>query len=237
LRSSKTKQQLDQKHVWGPVTGLDMDVHRVRVALPQDGIDCMLLDGLIEHEAIDPFVKQAVASGGTFRLVRLPCSIAGSPELFVTRARVTATIREASDTRPEIYSIFPTRLEIEDESETEFSIGPKLSIGQAVELSGFDFVRRVKTTLPRSLITGLWSPNTAEWILKPSSLKEGLIGTWSFLFVLRWSTQPQPLAVSVSVIVEATPRQESLFPRLFLRSKKLRNEYRRWDPKTCRDVL
>jgi hypothetical protein len=216
----------------------DQDYERgTKVGLPAKNFDCYAIDALGEHEAVDPLIRQDLQRGVLFRLIRIPCSISPGPRLMVTRARVTASLKEDAEPSAQIYSISPTKIEVEGETVSEISIGPSLDILHAVKVSGFKWAKRIKMSQPRSLVTGFWFPTGAEWILEPGNDSRGLERTWNFLFTLRWSHQVRPLSVEVRVVIEATPVEDGLFRRLFLRSRTVQHLYRAWDPATCSDAL
>jgi hypothetical protein len=178
-----------------------------RVKMPERTFDCVRLDALRDHPAIDSVVRAEVASGVPFRLVRFPFSLAGPAEGRVTVARFTVQVLDEDDSSPRIHSIYPERLEVEgDEHTTEAAIEPQLKVGAAIDVRAGRLGRKIVARHARSVIVGFWSQDGAEWMLQPPSDDGALEGTWEFFVVLRWSRRVLPFrfVLGASAVIVST---------------------------------
>jgi hypothetical protein len=164
--------------------------------MPESTFDCVRLDALIDHPAIDAVVRAELADGVPFRLIRFPFSLRPSPAGRVIEGRFTVQVLGEQGAIPRVHSIFPERLRVEgDEYTTEAAIEPKLAIGSVIDIGSARLGRTIVSRHARSVIVGFWSENGAEWVVRPLAEGEQLEGTWEFLVVTRWPHTVLPLRV------------------------------------------
>jgi hypothetical protein len=171
------------------------------VELPRSTFDCVSLDGLQDHPAVDALVRAELGAGVPFRILRFPFSLRGPPEGSVSEIRVT--VRFLEETAPRVHSIYPDRIEVVDEQTSEVVLEPSLKLGDAVEVGVGRVGRKIVARQSRSLIVGYWSEHGAEWALRPPD-DSGLEGSWEFFLVARWQGPVVPLAVSLGLSAVVT---------------------------------
>ena len=171
-----------------------------RVAMPESTFDCVRLDVLADHPAIDAMVRAELTAGVPFRLVRFPFSLWPPAAGRVTEARFNVRLLAGNGAVPRVHSIFPERLQVEgDERTMEVAIEPKLAIGSVIDIGAARLGRKIVAHHARSIIVGFWSETGAEWAVRPPAEDEQLEGTWEFLVVVRWPSQVLPLRVGLGV--------------------------------------
>ncbi|MBR7834458.1 hypothetical protein KDL01_14380 [Actinospica durhamensis] len=171
------------------------------VHLPKSFLDCLSLDTLEHHPAVDPAVRARLAQGERFRLLRLPFSVRAAGEGVVEELRLILEV----DAPPVVHSIFPVREEITAQSTRELSFGPALTLGP-VQLGAGRVGRTVVLELATAVTLGYWAENGADWVLRrPGPEFAGLEGTWEFAAILRWPKEVRPvrIALSASAIVSS----------------------------------
>jgi hypothetical protein len=180
-----------------------------RVAMPASTFDCVRLEALADHPAIDALVRTQLAAGAPFRLIRFPFSLRPPAIGRVIEARFTVRLLGGNGAIPRVHSIFPLRLQVEgDERTTEAAIEPTLEIGTAVQIGTGRLGRKIVARHARSTTVGFWSEDGAEWVVRPPADDDQLEGTWEFLVVVRWTSEVRPLQVALgaSAVVAADRR-------------------------------
>jgi hypothetical protein len=171
-----------------------------QVSMPESAFDCVRLDALADHPAVDAVVRAELADGVPFRLIRFPFSLRAPVSGRLVEGRFTVQLRgETKETTPRVHSIFPERLRVDgDESTTEAAIEPKLAIGSIIDIGSARLGRTIVSRNARSVIVGFWSENGAEWVVRPLADGEQLEGSWEFLVIARWPHLVLPLRVTLS---------------------------------------
>lgn len=178
-----------------------------RISLPESIFDCIALDDLKDHPAVDTVIRAELASGAAFRLLRFPISARPAQESRIDELRFAIRlIGERVGLR--VHSIFPERLTAEQQTTTEVALDPNLSIASSVQL-GFGRVgRSVVTRQSRSTLVGFWSEDGAEWVMRsPPESNDGLQGTWEFLIVIHWPDGLDLLRAALSVSATVATRR------------------------------
>ena len=185
-------------------TGSFGSEYEPRISLPKSSFDCIALDYLADHPAVDAMARAELASGAIFRLLRFPLSVRPAQETKVDELRFA--VRLADDpSGPRVHGIFPQRFTVEQETTTEVAFEPSLSIGSAVDI-GFGRVgRSVMVRQARSTMVGFWSEDGAEWVMRPPpGGGDNLEGSWECLIVIHWADGVRPLHVTLSVSATIT---------------------------------
>jgi len=207
--------------------------HEPRVALPSSTFACVRLDALKDHPAVDGFLRAQMAEGASFRMLRFPFSLRAPESGRVTEVRYTVLLTSDDGTRPTVHSIYPQRVEIESESNTEAAFEPKLKIGSVVEIGVGRIGRSVVVRHGRATIIGYRSEQGAEWELRSPGASEGIEGVWEFLAVVRWPRDVATLRLSVAVsAMVATAR-----PILFWRTRRIERYYESISLEGCLPVV
>ena len=173
--------------------------HEPRVALPTSTFDCIRLDVLKDHPAVDAFVRAELEAGMPFRLLRFPFSLRAPDEGRVEEVRYAMRLLPGHDDHPRVHSIYPERLEVDRETTTEVALEPSLSIGSAVDVGLGRLGRTIVARQPRSTTVGFWSEHGAEWEVRPPAQREGLEGSWEFFVVVRWARDVSSLRVTLAL--------------------------------------
>lgn len=183
-----------------------------RIALPTSAFDCIALDALRDHPAVQPLIRAELDRGVPFRMLRFPLALHKPQSGRITEARYIMTLRAANHNPARVHSIFPERIVVQRESNSEISIEPTLKIGGALEISGARLGRKIVTQQARSAIVGYWSESGAEWSIRALEDSEGLDGTWDFLAVVRWRKAVTPLRVNLALSATITmPRPAAVW--------------------------
>jgi hypothetical protein len=173
--------------------------HEPRISLPESAFDCIALDDLKDHPAVDAIIRAELAAGAAFRLLRFPISVRPAESTRVDELRFAVRLPdEAAGLR--VHSIFPERLTTEQETTAEIALDPNLSIASSVHI-GFGRVgRSVVTRQSRSTLIGFWSEDGAAWVMRPPPRdNDGLQGSWECLILIRWPDGVELLRVVLSV--------------------------------------
>ena len=167
--------------------------------MPTSAFDCIALDALRDHPAVQPLILAELDRGVSFRILRFPLALHKPQRGVIKEARYVVTLQSSRQSPARVHSIFPERVEIKQERTSEVSIEPTLKIGAALEISGARLGRRIVTKQTQSAIIGYWSENGAEWRISALGDNQGLDGTWDFLAVVRWQKAVSPLRVNLAV--------------------------------------
>ncbi|WP_344855165.1 hypothetical protein [Amycolatopsis ultiminotia] len=172
--------------------------HDPVVSLPRTSFDCVNLDALKEHPAVDALLRAQLDQGACFRLLRFPCSLRAAPGSRVEEFRFTVQLGQAH-TAPRVHSIFPTKVTVEQERKTEVTLEPSLKLGPVLEAKGGKIGRTITIGRPRATAVGFWSETGADWILRaPERDPIGIEGTAEFLVIVCWDHGVAPLEVTLS---------------------------------------
>jgi hypothetical protein len=191
------------------------------VALPGASFDCISLDGLQDHPAVDALMRTELAAGAPFRILRFPFSLRPPEEGSVSEVRLTVRFLDTPGTAgARVHSIYPERIEVVDEQTSEVALEPSLKLCGAVEIGVGRVGRKIVARQSRSVIVGYWSEHGAEWALRPPD-DEGLEGSWEFFVVARWqeAVTALPISLGLSAVV-ISPRSA-----LRWRTRRLQRDY------------
>jgi hypothetical protein len=170
------------------------------VCLPRTTFDCVNLDALKDHPAVDPLVRAQLDQGASFRLLRFPFSLRPARGSSVNEVRFTIQLDQTDALGPpRVHSIYPLRLTVDEERKTEVTFEPSLKLGSALDVRGGKIGRTVTVSQARATTVGFWSEFGADWILRASDKGGAAIeGTSEFLVVVRWEHGVTPLGVTLS---------------------------------------
>jgi hypothetical protein len=195
------------------------------VSLPRSTFDCVDLDRLRDHPAVDALVRAQLDDGMSFRLLRFPFSVRPAKGAKVEELRFTVQLDDVDGVgAPRVHSIFPVRLTVDEERKTEVTLEPALKLGSVLDVRGGRIGRSVSVHQPRSTTVGFWSEHGADWLMRaPDKDPVGIEGTSEFLVIVRWTTEAR-LRVTLSfAAMVATPflrwgtrRFERAYPPLAL---------------------
>jgi hypothetical protein len=166
--------------------------HDPVVCLPRSRFDCVDLDLLKDHPAIDPFVTAQVAAGMSFRLLRFPFSVRPARGSRVEELRFTVQLDRLDGVdEPTVHSVYPLRLTVDEERKTEVAFEPALKLGSAVDVRAGRIGRTVTVTQPRATTVGYWSEDGADWLMRaPDKVRVTLSFSATVATpYLRWGTR------------------------------------------------
>lgn len=192
-----------------------------RIAIPASGFDCIALDSLRDHPAVQPLIRAELDCGVPFRMLRFPLALHKPQHGRITEARYAMTLQAAKNNPARVHSIFPERIVVQRESNSEISIEPTLKIASVLEISGARLGRRIAIQQARSTTVGYWSETGAEWSLRALDDSEGLDGTWDFLAIVRWQKAVTPLRVNLALSATIA----SLRPATIWRARRIERNY------------
>jgi hypothetical protein len=173
------------------------------VRLPRTAVDCLTFDTLEHHPAVDSLLRELLARGAAFRLLRLPFSLRPPRRAVVEEIRFTAEVTGAA----RVHNIYPLRDEVYQQVTRELAVEPGLTIGP-VELGAGRIGRKIVFRQARAATLGYWSENGADWVLRrPDPRDSGLEGTWEFALILQWPAEVTPIDLTLSVSATVSTRR------------------------------